>query len=80
MKKLALLTAALTTAAVGGARQVQLVDDDGEQRPNAAYTTIQAAVDAAQPGNLDKVCPGTYPEQVVLEGLPKPLRRYWIAT
>ncbi|HEY2936457.1 MAG TPA: hypothetical protein VGJ25_07645 [Gaiellaceae bacterium] len=34
------------------------------QCPNAPYVTIEAAVDAAQPGDAVKVCPGTYVEQV----------------
>jgi len=42
----------------------------------AAYSTIQAAVDAASPGSTVDVCPGNYPEQVLiakaltLEGIP----------
>ncbi len=46
------------------------VDDDRVQCPNARYTTIQAAVDAASPGGLIHVCPGTYPEQITIS---KPL-------
>ena len=34
-----------------------LVDDDRVQCPSAAYTTIQAAVDAAAPGDTILVCP-----------------------
>lgn len=41
-----------------------LVDDDKVQCPNAAYTSIQAAVNAASPGDKINVCPGTYREQV----------------
>jgi len=43
-----------------------LVDDDKVQCPTAAYTTIQAAVNAAKSGDLIHVCAGTYPEQVVI--------------
>jgi nitrous oxidase accessory protein NosD len=43
-----------------------LVDDDKVQCPSAAYTTIQAAVDAASPGARIHVCPGTYPEQITI--------------
>jgi parallel beta-helix repeat protein len=43
-----------------------LVDDDKVQCPTAQYTTIQAAVNAAQPGDVIRVCAGTYPEQVTI--------------
>lgn len=43
-----------------------LVDDDKVQCPSAAYTTIQSAVNAANPGDRIHVCPGTYPEQVTI--------------
>lgn len=35
----------------------------------AAYTTIQSAVDAAASGDTVFVCPGTYDEQVVIDGM-----------
>ena len=41
-----------------------IVDDDAADCPDAAFTSIQAAVDAAGPGDQIKVCPGTYQEQV----------------
>ncbi|MGA7914228.1 MAG: NosD domain-containing protein [Candidatus Acidiferrales bacterium] len=44
-----------------------LVDDDKVQCPTAAYTTIQSAVNAADPGDVIRVCPGTYHEQVVVD-------------
>jgi parallel beta-helix repeat protein len=44
-----------------------LVDDDKKQCPTAAYTSIQAAVNAAKSGDLIRVCAGTYHEQVVIE-------------
>jgi len=43
-----------------------LVDDDHLQCPTATYTSIQAAVTAAAPGDHIDVCPGTYVEQVVI--------------
>jgi parallel beta-helix repeat protein len=44
-----------------------LVDDDKVQCPTAAYTSIQAAVNAAKSGDVIRVCPGTYREQVVID-------------
>lgn len=41
-----------------------LVDNDKVQCPNAQYTSIQAAVNAAPNGAVILVCPGTYPEEV----------------
>jgi nitrous oxidase accessory protein NosD len=43
-----------------------IVDDDKVQCPTAQYTTIQAAVNAANPGDVIRVCAGTYPEQVTI--------------
>jgi parallel beta-helix repeat protein len=43
-----------------------VVDDDRVQCPDAAFTTIQSAVDAARPGDRVRVCPGIYREQVVI--------------
>ena len=43
-----------------------LVDDDKVQCPTAAYTSIQAAVNAAKSGDIIRVCAGTYHEQVVI--------------
>lgn len=42
------------------------VDDDKRECPSAAYRFIQAAVNAASPGDTIKVCPGTYREQVTI--------------
>ncbi len=42
------------------------VDDDGVQCPGAPYTTLQAAVAAAAPGDKIKLCPGLYGGQVVI--------------
>jgi hypothetical protein len=58
----ALLSAGMLVAlATSHASAVTLkVDDDGVQCPASAYTTIEAAVAAAAPGDKIKVCPGTY--------------------
>ncbi len=64
---------AATTAASGTAagRATLFVDDDGVQCANADFTTIQAAVTAAAPDTMIRVCPGVYSENVVVD---KPLR------
>jgi hypothetical protein len=43
-----------------------VVDDDKMECPNAAFTRIQDAVDAASPGATIRVCKGTYVEQVAI--------------
>jgi hypothetical protein len=43
-----------------------VVDNGGLDCPNWDYPTIQMAVDAAQPGDKIKVCPGLYVEQVTI--------------
>jgi pectin methylesterase-like acyl-CoA thioesterase len=43
-----------------------VVDDDRVQCPDAPFTTIQSAVDAAMSRDHIDVCPGTYVEQVTI--------------
>src|SRR6202047_2140156 len=43
-----------------------LVDDDKVQCPAATFTSIQAAINAANPGSMIRVCPGTYREQLFI--------------
>ncbi|HMF54847.1 MAG TPA: NosD domain-containing protein [Pyrinomonadaceae bacterium] len=51
----------------GGGHHAQFfVDDDHAQCPTAQFTSIQAAVTAASPGDTINVCPGTYHEQVTI--------------
>jgi nitrous oxidase accessory protein NosD len=47
-----------------------VVDRDGAECSNADFTSIQAAVDAAAPGDVIRVCPDLYPESVTVD---KPL-------
>lgn len=46
---------------------IRTVDDDKVQCPGAAFTSIQAAVDAAAPGDSIQVCNGTYRETVTVD-------------
>jgi parallel beta-helix repeat protein len=72
--KLNKLKTLLAVIAVGAAVSTQantlVVGNDPTQCKDAQYTTINAAVLAAQPGDTVRVCPGTYPEYVVVN---KPL-------
>jgi parallel beta-helix repeat protein len=43
------------------------VDDDHAQMPNAGFTSIQAAVNAAHAGDTIRVLPGTYNESVTVD-------------
>lgn len=61
-------TLVLTLAMGGGvvlASHTLVVDDD-LRCPGAAFSTIQSAVDAADPGSTVLVCAGTYEENVVV--------------
>jgi nitrous oxidase accessory protein NosD len=44
-----------------------LVDDDKVQCPTATFMSVQDAINAAKPGNLIRVCPGTYREQLSID-------------
>ncbi|MBI2072722.1 MAG: hypothetical protein HYT81_06775, partial [Gemmatimonadetes bacterium] len=57
------------TQSTGG--RTLVVDDDGADCPHAGYSTIQAAVDAADPGVTILVCAGTYNERVLITGEAK---------
>jgi parallel beta-helix repeat protein len=77
MKKKLAIIATVATALLFGAGESQaseprtlVVDRDGVQCGNADFTSIQAAVDAAQAGDLIRVCPDLYSETVVVD---KPL-------
>ncbi len=71
-KSAALIAAAMTLSlmAIGSgqvlAKAPLVVDNDKVEWPKAGFTTIQAAVDAASPGDTIRVCPGVYAENVVI--------------
>ena len=62
----ALATGPTATAASSSSGGRLLTVDDGADCPNADYPTIQAAVNAAAPGDRIKVCRGVYQEQVTI--------------
>lgn len=70
MKRLGLASAVAVAAMALGPGQAFAatleVDDDKVQCKKAPFTSIQAAVTAASPGDSIKVCPGTYTEQVTV--------------
>src|ERR1700739_3445388 len=68
---LLMMATAFSTLAVAvpafAASQMQLVvDDDKVECPNAGFTHIQEAVNAASPGASIRICKGTYVEQVTI--------------
>jgi hypothetical protein len=65
-----LLVLLLPRPAIGGDRPQLVVDDDKVECPNATFSRIQDAVDAASPGATIRVCKGNYQEQVAIH---KPL-------
>ena len=74
---LSLLTVVAATLAVESpaiasppSSRTLVVDDDGAQCGRHAYSSVQAAVDAARGGDRVRVCPGRYAERVVVN---KPL-------
>ena len=66
MKRLRWIGAAALALAMGvpatASAATISVDDDGLDCPSAPYTSVQAAVDAASPGDIIAICPGTYEE------------------
>ena len=63
---LAVLALCSFTAWAEESTTVIVVDDDRVECPNADFTSIQAAVVAAAPGDRILVCAGTYHEQVTV--------------
>lgn len=76
MKKLVvsivLVVCLICFAGIASAATTRYVDDDGQadgtgcDSSTAAYSTIQAAITAASPGDTISVCPGTYVENQIL--------------
>jgi Right handed beta helix region len=64
---LGFLVMILSTVARAQSGPVLLVDDDKVQCPTAEFSTIQAAIDAASPGEQIRVCAGTYAEQLTIQ-------------
>ncbi len=66
----AALAALSVTCAVPGAAQAATlgVDDDRAQCADARYRSVQAAVDAAAPGDTVAICPGRYAEGIGAAG------------
>jgi Right handed beta helix region len=60
----------LPVRAIGGDKPQLVVDDDKVECPNAGFSKIQDAVDAATAGAVIRVCKGNYAEQVAIH---KPL-------
>jgi hypothetical protein len=67
-RALALFLTAVGSLLLAGpaAAAPRIVDDDGVDCPAAPFNSIQAAVDAAGPGDTVVVCDGRYPEQVTI--------------
>jgi len=62
-----LLLVLLFSFATESASAAQLVVAPNKTEcPNAAFTQIQAAINAANPGDHIRICPGTYPEQLTI--------------
>jgi len=62
-----LLLVSLFSFAAASASAAQLVVAPNKTEcPNAAFTQVQAAINAANPGDHIRICPGTYAEQLTI--------------
>src|SRR5580704_16585295 len=66
-----------TTSVARADERVRIVGQPNTPCPNAQYTTINDAVNAADPGDVIEICPALYPEQLIVT---KPLVLRGIAT
>jgi parallel beta-helix repeat protein len=82
----AVATSLLIAGPVYGVPVTRVVDNDGMasatncNATDVAHTTIQDGVDAAVSGDTVRVCPGTYDEQVVIDGLDLTLEGFGSTT
>jgi nitrous oxidase accessory protein NosD len=67
----------LAVACLPSSAATRVVGKPNTACPHAQYTTITAAVNAADPGDVIEICPALYPEQLVIT---KPLVLRGIAT
>jgi parallel beta-helix repeat protein len=63
----------VASSAVPGSSTIRVVGQSGTACPNAEYTTITDAVNAAAPGDEIDICPALYPEQLTIT-MPLTLR------
>jgi hypothetical protein len=63
---LAGLAATMLVSAAPAAASTRYVDENRTECPQAAFTTIQGAIDASASGDVIRVCAGLYREQVVV--------------
>jgi nitrous oxidase accessory protein NosD len=55
-----------TTSVARADERVRIVGQPNTPCPNAQYTTINDAVNAADPGDVIEICPALYPEQLTI--------------
>jgi nitrous oxidase accessory protein NosD len=63
---LLLLVLLISFAPASAAAAQLVVAPNKTECPNAAFTQIQAAINAASPGDHIRICPGTYAEQLTI--------------